>query len=161
MRRLAPHDDLAELTALLHAAYRGLAERGLRFVATAQSVETTRERAESGECFVARSENGLAATITLYPPGYGEGTPWYRRPDVAHFGQFGVRPDLQGKGVGRAMARHIEQRARELGARHLALDTSDQAEHLVAMYERWGYRIVERVRWQSVNYASVVMSKEL
>ena len=29
------------------------------------------------------------------------------------------------------------------------------------MYERWGYRIVDRVDWEGTNYVSVVLSKPL
>jgi len=44
IRLLTPADDLAALTALLHRAYGALAARGMRFLASYQSMETTASR---------------------------------------------------------------------------------------------------------------------
>jgi len=46
-------------------------------------------------------------------------------------------------------------------AGEVALDTSEHASHLIALYTRRGYRFVEHVRWDTVNYRSVVLSKAL
>jgi DNA-binding winged helix-turn-helix (wHTH) protein len=43
----------------------------------------------------------------------------------------------------------------------MALDTSEHADHLISIYKNRGYRFVEHVRWESVNYRSVVLSKVL
>ena len=44
----------------------------------------------------------------------------------------------------------------------LALDTSENATHLIALYEKWGYTQVATHDWRpGVNYLSVVMSKRL
>src|SRR5579864_3313349 len=48
-----------------------------------------------------------------------------------------------------------------LGAGALALDTAEPATDLIRFYSRHGYRIVETVQWEEVNYRSVVMSKQL
>ncbi|HRF60359.1 MAG TPA: GNAT family N-acetyltransferase [Fimbriimonadaceae bacterium] len=159
LRRLAPSDDLVALTDLLHRSYKRLADMGLRFVATHQSPETTRERAEEGECWVVEEEGRLIATITVYPPDPGDGTRWYDRGDVAHFGQFAVEPELQAQGIGSMLIELAEERARAFGATELALDTSEQAGHLIDYYEARGFRFIEHVQWRSVNYRSVVMSK--
>lgn len=161
VRLLQESDSLEDLTALLHRAYRELLDRGLRYTATAQSVETTRERCSDGECYVAVADGRIVGTVTLYPPGTGSGCPWYERADVAHFGQFGVEPSWKGRGVGRAMLDMVENRARTLGAAHLALDTAKLARHLIELYERWGYSVVESVTWEEVNYESVIMSKSM
>jgi hypothetical protein len=55
----------------------------------------------------------------------------------------------------------VEARAREKGIAELALDTSEHAEALIAMYTRRGYRFIEYARWKSVNYRSVILSKRL
>ena len=55
----------------------------------------------------------------------------------------------------------VEARARESGARELALDTAVGAKHLIDMYLRKGYRLVDKVDWPETNYLSVVMSKNL
>jgi DNA-binding winged helix-turn-helix (wHTH) protein len=43
----------------------------------------------------------------------------------------------------------------------LALDTAETADDLIAFYTRRGYRFVDHVRWDAVNYRSVVLSKRL
>jgi GNAT superfamily N-acetyltransferase len=163
LRLLAPTDSFAELTELLHAAYAPLAAAGMRFVATHQDEAKTRKRASEGECWVAveRATGKIVATLTVCPPGRWDGHEWYRRPDVATCGQFGVAPDWKGRGLGRALMKLAEERAVAMGAAELAGDTAETAHHLLAMYERWGFRRVGVAKWPSVNYASVVVSKTL
>src|SRR5689334_3159819 len=116
IRRLTPSDSIEELTALLHRAYKRLADMGQRFVATYQSTEVTRRRADEGECFVAVLEGKIVGTIVLRMPDVTSGCDWYDRADVASFGQFGVEPSLQGTGIGRRLLEACESRAREAGA---------------------------------------------
>lgn len=147
---------------MLHAAYRPLAEAGLRYVATHQSPDVTAARISRGECFVAADGGRLVGTITLIPPGRGRACAYYERPDVAYFQQFGVHPDYQGRGIGRKLRVAVEDRARELGAAVIALDTAESARELIAMYERHGYTFVSHVDWRPhVNYRSVILARRL
>jgi ribosomal protein S18 acetylase RimI-like enzyme len=100
-------------------------------------------------------------TITYYTCARTCGSPWLDRPDVAHFGQLAVDPAVQGRGLGTRLIATAEARARCDGAREIALDTAESAGHLIAWYERLGYRFVEYVDWGVTNYRSVVMSKRL
>ena len=161
IRRLNTDDDLAELTGLLHRAYAGLAEMGLNFVATYQDVETTRSRIEGAECYVAEIDGHVVGTITFRDCARTGGCEWYERSDVSSFGQFGVEPSLQSRGLGSALLAFVESRAKELGASEIALDTAEPATHLIDYYSRHGYRIVDRIKWDVVNYSSVIMSKRL
>jgi GNAT superfamily N-acetyltransferase len=95
------------------------------------------------------------------PAAAAAGPPWLARPDVAHFAQFAVDPDHQGRGIGRLLMETAEQRAAEIGAAEIALSTPEPAAWLVAMYERHGYAIVERWHWAETNYISAIMSKRL
>lgn len=161
-RRLEEGDSFAALTDLLHRAYAPLAASGLRYWATHQSVDDTRERCGEGECWVGVLDGQLVATVTLVGPGHGRGCALYRQPDVAKFGQFAVDPALSGRGVGSALMDRIEDRAREMGAGQLALDTAEGAAALIAMYQARGYRLVGHVDWRpDTNYRSVLMSLEL
>jgi GNAT superfamily N-acetyltransferase len=160
IRPLESTDSLDALTDLLHRSYAPLLAMGLRFVATHQDVEVTRSRVSGGQCFVAVEDGELIGTLTVYLPE-GDESGYYARPGVAHFGQFAVDPGRQGAGVGRRLLDAAESYARSNGCRELALDTSDQATHLIELYKRWGYEIVDNVRWSEVNYASVVMAKPL
>lgn len=161
LRRLDPADSMADLTALLHRAYRSLADAGLRFLASHQDVATTRERCSDGECWVAVQGSAVIGTMTWRPGGTPTRCPWYGRRDVAIFGQFAVTPELQGQGIGTRLLDLAERRAREQGFTELACDTSEKADGLLAYYGRRGYRIVDSVQWEETNYRSVVLSKPL
>jgi GNAT superfamily N-acetyltransferase len=161
IRDLQDTDSLEELTGLLHRAYGALSEMGLKFLATHQDAGVTRERIAVGRCFVAAQGDEIVGTITYYPAGHGKGSPWLESGGVAHMGQLAVEPKLQGRGIATRLVGHVEQTARRDGARELALDTAEPARHLIAWYERMGYRFIEHVQWQVTNYRSVVMSKTL
>ena len=160
-RMLLPSDDLDDVTAMLHQAYAPLAAAGMRFVASHQGVDVTRRRVATGVTVVALDGERVVGIVTVRDPGAKAGTPHYQRADVASFGQLAVRRSHQGRGIGSALLRFVEAIAQERGAAELALDTSEHAEQLIAMYEAHGYRFVEHAQWDAVNYRSVVMSKAL
>jgi GNAT superfamily N-acetyltransferase len=161
VRLLNSDDSVAELTGLLHRAYRALAERGMRFMASHQDEEKTRERILGKECYLAFHGGLLAGTITLRSPKQAHGSPWLDREDVSSFGQFAVEPALQRHGIGSCLMEVVEARAREMGACELALDTAEPAEDLIGFYAARGYRFIEYVQWSVVDYRSVVMSKHV
>lgn len=133
----------------------------MRFVASYQDDATTLERIQGGACFVAESDGRLVGTVTVYDGDPEDPCELYRRPDVMYFGQFGVEPSLQGSGIGRRLLGAAEDYARENGASELALDTSEKATGLIALYSRWGFEIVGTVDWDVTNYVSVLMAKKL
>lgn len=155
------NDSLNELTTLLHRSYGSLAQMGLRFLATYQDEATTLERISEGECYVALVEDRLVGTVVFRSAAKTSGSPWFDRQDVSSFGQFAVEPEFQGGGIGSALLDLVEQRARDTGAKEIALDTAEPAEHLIQMYASKGYRFIEHVQWGVTNYRSVVMSKAL
>lgn len=161
-------DDLVALTALLHRAYAELLEQGLRFTATAQPPEQTRSRIEGGMCYLAVDGDSMIGTATAHENDPDDDVRYYRRPGVATFSQFGVDPQRRGEGIGQALLRACEAWALEAGHREIALDTSEQATHLIALYKKWGFEIVDSHDYRptdhqpsGVNYLSVVMSKRL
>lgn len=156
------HLDLVEpLTEMLHQAYRPLAEKGMRYLATHQPPEMTLKRLRKGAAFLGFVGGELAATITVVRGDFGETCPWYQKPEVFFFTQFAVRPKYQGLGLGRKLMDFVEEYGVREGAQEMALDTSEHADHLISIYKNRGYRFVEHVRWDSVNYRSVVLSKVL
>ncbi len=162
IRKLQASDSLAELTDLLHRAYRELAEAGMHFTATHQTVETTARRVQEGECWVAELDGKLVGTIVWVRPDPEDRVAYYRHPHVAHFGQFGVCPHHRGLGIGQALLQKVEAEALQAGFTELALDTSENATHLIGLYTQWGYAQVATHDWRpGVNYLSVVMSKLL
>ena len=161
IRLIAASDSIGGLTDLLHEAYRALAERGMRFVASHQDEQMTARRIAKAECYLAFDGDKLIGTVTLDDATHTKGSPWYDRPEVASFHQFAVRPQWQGRGIGTMMLDYIERRAAKKGVAELALDTAEPARHLINFYTRRGYRFIEHVRWDAVNYRSVLLSKRL
>ena len=167
LRPLAPDDSLEALTALLHRAYARLAAMGLNFTAVDQSVETTKCRVESGQCFVAETNRQIVGTVTVcnaYDPNtepWARATPWLYRRDVAHLHQFAVDPSAQGQGLGEKLIAACEQWARERGRAAIALDTAAPATHLRQRYARLGYHDVDEVQWAGKTYRTVLMVKPL
>ncbi len=164
LRRFDPASDLDLLdaiTGLLHAAYRPLLEDGLKYLATHQTSDITLDRLTAGESYLGFVGPDMVATITLEPKIEKAECDWFRRPGVFKFAQFGVHPDHKGTGIGSHIMDRIEDRARELGAAELAIDTSEHAHRLIDMYLRRGYRHVDEMDWAMTNYKSVVLSKTL
>jgi GNAT superfamily N-acetyltransferase len=161
IRDYGSSESIPEMTLLLREAYAHLAGKGLRYLATYQDDAMTARRLGRGFPFVVYLEGRLVGTATLYPPRPDLPVEWYRRPEVVHFGQFGVHPELQRQGIGVRMLRALEDRARARGARELACDTAEQAEHLRAWYAREGFRVVGATKWPVTNFQSVVLSKTI
>jgi hypothetical protein len=98
----AKHNDLIEpLTDLLHAAYRPLADQGLRYLATHQPPETTLKRLKKGDSFLGFIDGELVSTVTVVKNEGVETCSWYQKPEVYYFTQFAVKPTHQGLGLGR------------------------------------------------------------
>jgi GNAT superfamily N-acetyltransferase len=161
LRLLAESDSIESLTLLIRAAYQPLGDAGLRYTGTWQDAAKTRERVAKGECWIAELDDAIVGTILLLPHGTQAYDCDYRRPGVAVASQFAVDPPSQGRGIGSALMRRVEERARELGATELAVDTAVPAQHLVALYERWGYVRVDEVQWGDTNYRSIILAKRL
>jgi GNAT superfamily N-acetyltransferase len=167
LRPLQPADDLDALTALLHRAYAPLGAAGMNFTAVDQTVDKTRERTASGQCFVAERGGRIVGTVTVdgaFDPnrhGWARATPWFFRADVAHLHQYAVDPEAQGIGIGAALLAACETWSLEQGHRALALDTAAPATALRLRYQRAGFHDVAELRWDGKAYRSVVMVKPL
>lgn len=161
IRRIVPTDSLEELTNLLHRAYQAQVKMGLQPLAGRQDVETTRKRALNGECYLAFDGPRIVGTILFHEVEDAKGPPWFQRKDVDSFSQFGVDPDLQGRGVGQRLLDVVERRAIECGAKELGLSMAEPDAGLMQFYLRRGYRFVEHWQWPYTNYRSAILSKML
>lgn len=153
--------SVEEITSLLHRSYARLLKMGLHFWATDQPTEVTQRRLNSGFGFVVRLEGNVIGTITYYEDGLNTNCQWYKNSFVARFGQFAVDPDFQRLGLGSKLISHVENFAKARGKTELALDTSEKAQHLIDYYTQKGFRHIQSMQWEGVNYRSVVMSKRL
>ena len=162
IRQVTPEDDLARLTALIHAAYAPHARLGLRYWGTHQSVEDTAKRFASGTGLVMVDGDDYVGTATLRPPQPDSTVPLYRDPTVWSLCQFCISPQAKGRGYGKQLHAYATAFAKQAGARTLALDTAQPAAALIAMYESWGYQVVGECDWRPLtNYTSVLMARSL
>jgi DNA-binding MarR family transcriptional regulator/GNAT superfamily N-acetyltransferase len=70
-----------------------------------------------------------------------------------------VHPDWRGLGLGRRLLERLEDVARDLGRTRVVLDTNEVLVEAIAMYERAGYRAVER--YNDNPYAQRWFAKDL
>lgn len=162
--RLFVPGDADALTSLLNSAYRDLQERGLNFTAATQDVETTLQRVSEGACWVIEHEGAIAATLTMSVPppnDVRELTAAARKRGRAWIGQVAVRSSLRGRNVARELFDVACNWAQDAGLSSVGLDTAVPADHLVRMYERWGFHQVDLVHFEGKTYDSVVMVKAL
>jgi GNAT superfamily N-acetyltransferase len=97
-----------------------------------ETIETVRRKVAAG--------GAALALVDEQPVGcaFYEG-----RGDCLYFGRLSVLPQFRCRGIGGALLRHVEQRARESGAAGVSLGVRLQLPRLIARYERLGYRITK------------------
>ncbi len=169
LRPWSDGDSIAELTALLHAAYASLAAQGWNFTAVDQPESVTRERLAGAQGFVAVAPDGrLVGTVTVSGPKSAEAgyladpaPALYCEPGTAVLAQLAVHPDWRGQGLAEGLMDVAEAWAYSQGHTQVALDTAEPATALRQRYARRGYAECGRVQWQGKTYASVLMRKPL
>ena len=90
----------------------------------------------------------VAALIVLLP-----------KPDHLLLDNIAVRPDRQGRGLGRRLIAFAESEARRLGYPELRLYTHEKMTENIALYTRFGFR--ETGRGRKAGYERVFMTKPL
>jgi putative acetyltransferase len=87
--------------------------------------------APRGRLLLAEWEGQLAGCVALRP----------REMDVCEMKRLYLRPAFRGMGLGRALAERIIADAREIGYRHMRLDTVEPVmKDAVAMYRKLGFK---------------------
>ncbi|WP_043321972.1 GNAT family N-acetyltransferase [Mycetocola saprophilus] len=154
--------DAAPLTNLLHAAYAELGAMGLNYTAVNQDVETTRDRALSGQCWVVEQAGQIVGSLTIsLPPSRGlrELTAVARERNRAWLNQVAVSPSVRGRGIAGHLWRLGLTWAAGRHAESIGVDTAIPADHLVRLYESWGFERVDTIHWPGKTYDSVVMTR--
>ncbi|RPI49059.1 MAG: GNAT family N-acetyltransferase [Acidobacteria bacterium] len=100
--------------------------------AHAETLDTVRRHLADGAA--------VLASIDREPVGFGFYEP---AGPVVYFSRLSVLPRFRNNGIGRALLEHVERRAKETGAAGVRLGVRLQLPHLLARYERVGYRIAE------------------
>jgi GNAT superfamily N-acetyltransferase len=152
--RLATDQDVASLRALVNASYRELADLGLNFTGTYQDEDITCERMQDAEVYLAFQDENLVASISLKHQ-------LITAPDqfCLFIQQLAVHPDYKKQGIGSALLQFAQERAIKLGLHRLRLDTAIPAEHLVRLYRKHKFEIIEEVQWPGKTYRSYILEK--
>jgi ribosomal protein S18 acetylase RimI-like enzyme len=144
--RLANADDLAELRAIVVAAYAVYIPRMGRLPApmTADYAGAVGRR----EVWVAASGGEIAGLVVLVP-----------HPDHLMLENLAVRPATQGRGVGARLLALAEQEAARLGLAEISLYTNAAMTENLAYYPRHGYRLTRRA--EQDGFQRVFFTKHL
>jgi GNAT superfamily N-acetyltransferase len=94
------------------------------------------------------ADGTIAAIIVVLP-----------KPDHLLLDNIAVRPDRQGRGLGRRLIAFAEDEARRLGHAELRLYTHQKMTENIALYARLGF--IETGRGQEAGYDRVFMTKRL
>jgi ribosomal protein S18 acetylase RimI-like enzyme len=158
----ASASDVDTVLDLLNDAVRWLAERGVRQWEVGQWKRARMLAAiENRETYLARDGERIVGSLNLaetdeviWPEDDGR---------ALYVHRLVVARDAHGRGVGVAMLRWAEGRARERGCTFLRLDTACDSVALRAYYEAQGYRLRDeriitspRGDWCSVRYEKAV-----
>jgi GNAT superfamily N-acetyltransferase len=135
IRRAVP-DDYAVVGALTEDAYEEFIDDPEDYYRAALRDAARRDR--EAELWVAEDGADLVGTVTYCPIG----SPWRElgSDDEAEFRMLAVAPKARSHGVGEALVRHCEARAKGDGATRMVLSTLDEMTSAHRIYERLGYR---------------------
>jgi GNAT superfamily N-acetyltransferase len=95
-----------------------------------ETIETVQRKLMSGAAALALVD-GRPAGFAFFEP----------RGDLVYFGRLSVLPEFRNQGIGGALLKYVEQRAKDNGAAGVTLGVRLQLPHLVRRYERLGYRM--------------------
>ena len=147
MLRTARPEDRAAVEAIVEAAYSVYVERIGK--APGPMLNDYAGLIAAGAVSVLEDADGvIAALIVLLP-----------KPDHLLLDNIAVRPDRQGRGLGRRLIAFAEGEARRLGHAELRLYTHERMTENNALYARLGFR--ETGRGREAGYDRVFMTKPI
>ena len=113
-------------------------------------------RAAEAELLVAVDRAGVVLGSVTFCPG---GSAWREiaRDDEGEFRMLAVDPDVQGRGVGRALVEACLNRSRELGFSGLALSTPRSNGPAHRLYEQLGFRRDPARDWSPVPHVDLIV----
>lgn len=98
-----------------------------------------REAAEAGSTHIIVKEDGRVIAAGCWAVGMRQDSETGQRRLFVRFRQMAVDPEYEGRGIGSEMTRHVEARAREIGAVEIV---GNVREHNVQYFERLGWVII-------------------
>lgn len=91
------------------------------------------------ECIVAEQHGLIVGSVLLYPPAGDAYTGAAISIPCPEVRLLAVLPEMRGRGIGNALMRECERRARNAGATALGLHTMEIMQAAVHLYERMGF----------------------
>lgn len=85
-----------------------------------------------GSCFLACAGSEVVGEFVLIDTA----------PAVMEIVNAAVRPDMQGKGIGKLLIERAIEEAKRRGAAHIDIGTGNSSLHQLKLYQRCGFRIV-------------------
>jgi ribosomal protein S18 acetylase RimI-like enzyme len=131
--RKATLDDFANVRACARAAYSKYIDR------------IGKVPAPMDADFAAQIEQGIVHVALLERQFVGY-VVFYREGDHVHLESVAVLPAKSGKGIGRELVRSVERTARLAGLKAVELYTNEAMVENLAMYEKIGYKEIQRRR---------------
>jgi GNAT superfamily N-acetyltransferase len=145
-----------EITDLLHAAFSERKEKGLDYLATNQSVETTISRVGDGICLVALLDDNLVGTATLQIRDVQKNNKkWFYENKYGYLKQLAVHPDYKRKGIGQLLYDERIRLCYEFNVDAVFFDTSTKAKSMHKWHKRMGAQKVEFISHPMTNYYSI------
>ena len=115
-----------------------------------ETIDTIRKKLAAG--------SAVLATIAGEPAGFA----FYERQGTSlYFSRLSVLPPFRNRGVGRALLDYVEHRAMETLASGVRLGVRLQLPHLLARYERLGYRITKHMTHEGYSEPTYVYMEKL
>ena len=141
-------DELAAVAALVNSAYRGEASRQ-GWTTEADYIDGQRTDAATLAADLAANPAARLLVLRDGPDRDLLGSVWLEPTDdpaIWYLGMLTVRPDLQDRGLGRALLAEAEAAAAALGARRIRMTVVGIRETLIAWYQRRGYGLTGEMR---------------
>ena len=130
--------DAGHVNALGVAAFEAYRDAYSDWPVFRSRIATMSALADSGEIIVAEQDGRIVGAVAYIGPGRPKAD--FFQAEWPIMRMLVVAPELQGQGVGRALARECIRRARRDGASVFALHTSELMRVALPMYERMGFR---------------------
>jgi GNAT superfamily N-acetyltransferase len=125
--RRAEEREAGEIARIINAAFE--VEREFRQGARTSPAEISR-LIERDVVLVAEEDGRLTGAVHTVVDGA-----------TGYFGMLSVDPDLQRKGVGRALLAAAEEHCRRAGCTKMTMSTGEDRTELIPYYQRLGYRL--------------------
>lgn len=148
-------DDVQNLLCLAHKSNE---DAGIVYATAHQNVEKLREKIGSGICYIAvDTDNGkLVGTATI---SRKELSYWYYNDTAYLLKLVGVHPSYKGKGIGSLLVQKSIEQAKFDNIQLIVSDSAEENNALKALLMKFGFVIVDCVKYKSNSFVSAVYAK--